>query len=147
MKVTTKSESLKGMFTRSLKETAADIREAVSIFLNRTTSDEIVELQEENSGLRNNLEDTESPEESTDVPEVTQSETRAAESKGNLTPLYHVQETRPGRTWPEYVVGLWKNLDSRAPTCTCEEEVRVRHAPPPLPRRRKSMRISTLEKR
>ncbi|CAK1581412.1 unnamed protein product [Parnassius mnemosyne] len=57
LKVATKSGSLKGTFTRGLKEAAADIREAVGILRNRTASDEVAKLQEENSRLRNDLED------------------------------------------------------------------------------------------
>lgn len=57
LKVATKSGSLKGTFTRGLKEAAADIKEAVGILLNRTASDEVAKLQEENSRLRNDLED------------------------------------------------------------------------------------------
>lgn len=101
-KVTTRSESLKGTFTHGLKEAAADTRDAVGISLNRTTYDKVAELQEVNGGLGNNLEDIESPEEeSTDVPEVTQAGDESGRSKGSLTPLYPVQETRPGRTWQE----------------------------------------------
>uniref|UniRef100_A0A2H1V3Q5 SFRICE_008651 n=1 Tax=Spodoptera frugiperda TaxID=7108 RepID=A0A2H1V3Q5_SPOFR len=57
LKVATKSDSLKGIFTRGLKEAAADIREAVALLLNRTTSDEVAKLRDENSRLRNDLED------------------------------------------------------------------------------------------
>ncbi|XP_050558408.1 uncharacterized protein LOC126912092 [Spodoptera frugiperda] len=55
--VATKSGSLKGTFTRGLKEAAADIKEAVALLLNRTTSDEVAKLREENSRLRNDLDD------------------------------------------------------------------------------------------
>ncbi|KAF9424834.1 hypothetical protein HW555_000135 [Spodoptera exigua] len=57
LKVATKSGSLKGTFTRGLKEAAADIKEAVGTLLNRTASDEVAKLQEENGRLRNDLED------------------------------------------------------------------------------------------
>lgn len=57
LKVATKSGSLKGTFTRGLKEAAADIKEAIGILLNRTASDEVAKLQEENSRLRNDMED------------------------------------------------------------------------------------------
>ncbi|CAK1579827.1 unnamed protein product [Parnassius mnemosyne] len=57
LKVAIKSGSLKGTFNRGLKEAAVDIREAVGILLNRTASDEVAKLQEENSRLRNDLED------------------------------------------------------------------------------------------
>uniref|UniRef100_A0A2A4K7T6 Uncharacterized protein n=1 Tax=Heliothis virescens TaxID=7102 RepID=A0A2A4K7T6_HELVI len=57
LKVATKSGSLKGTFTRGLKEAAADIKEAVGVLLNRTASDEVAKLQEENGRLRNDLED------------------------------------------------------------------------------------------
>ena len=57
LKVATKSGSLKGTFIRGLKEAAADIRDAVDILLHRTASDEVAKLQEENSRLRNDLED------------------------------------------------------------------------------------------
>lgn len=55
LKVATKSGSLKGTFTRGLKKADADIREAVGILLNRTTSDEVANLQEENRRPRNDL--------------------------------------------------------------------------------------------
>ncbi|XP_026746996.1 uncharacterized protein LOC113508238 [Trichoplusia ni] len=57
LKVATKSGSLKGTFTRGLKEAAADIKEAVGVLLNRTASDEVAKLQEENGRLRADLED------------------------------------------------------------------------------------------
>nr|XP_037869235.1 uncharacterized protein LOC119629004 [Bombyx mori] len=57
LKVATKSGSLKGTFTRGLKEAAADIKEAIGIHFNRTASDEVAKLQEENSRLRNDMED------------------------------------------------------------------------------------------
>nr|XP_049691667.1 uncharacterized protein LOC126053518 [Helicoverpa armigera]XP_049704749.1 uncharacterized protein LOC126056273 [Helicoverpa armigera]XP_049706070.1 uncharacterized protein LOC126056578 [Helicoverpa armigera] len=57
LKVATQSGNLKGTFTRALKEAAADIKEAVGDLLNRTASDEVTKLQEENSRLRRDLED------------------------------------------------------------------------------------------
>nr|XP_037877604.1 uncharacterized protein LOC119631197 [Bombyx mori] len=46
-----------GHVYRGLKEAAADIKEAIGILLNRTASDEVAKLQEENSRLRNDMED------------------------------------------------------------------------------------------
>ncbi|XP_047033951.1 uncharacterized protein LOC124640283 [Helicoverpa zea] len=57
LKVATKSGSLKGTFTRGLKEAAGDIKEAIGLLLNRTASDEVTKLQEENGRLRRDLED------------------------------------------------------------------------------------------
>uniref|UniRef100_A0A2A4J0X5 Uncharacterized protein n=1 Tax=Heliothis virescens TaxID=7102 RepID=A0A2A4J0X5_HELVI len=63
LKVATKSGSLKDTFTSGLKEAAGDIKEdrlldiSCGRLLNRTTSDEVVKLQEENGRLRHDLED------------------------------------------------------------------------------------------
>ena len=57
LKVATKSGSLKGTYTRALKEAADGIKEAVGVLLNRTSSEETAKLWEENGRLRSELED------------------------------------------------------------------------------------------
>ncbi|KAJ8721940.1 hypothetical protein PYW08_004342 [Mythimna loreyi] len=57
MKVATKSGNLKGTFTRALKEAAEGIKEAVQVLLDRTTSEEVKKLQEENNRLKSRMED------------------------------------------------------------------------------------------
>ncbi|KAJ8726772.1 hypothetical protein PYW08_015169 [Mythimna loreyi] len=57
MKVATKSGNLKGTFTRALKEAAESIQEAVQVLLDRTTSEEVKKLQEENNRLKSRMEE------------------------------------------------------------------------------------------